>query len=127
MTTNGPAGPRPGWYGRLAGAASRRRRRVMSRSLSAGSRAFSQEPQEDRVRLYGRERVQDRPSRPGSRLRGAGRMSASLTASAPAIGLAMLGAVCFAGAAVLQHRAVAATTPVPATPAVRTPCFRCPD
>ena len=38
-------------------------------------------------------------------------MTALLSGSGPAIILAMLGAVCFAGAAVLQHRAVTAATP----------------
>ena len=41
-------------------------------------------------------------------------MTACFSGSGPAIVLAMLGAVCFAGAAVLQHRAVTAATPAPA-------------
>lgn len=41
-------------------------------------------------------------------------MTTVLSGSGPAILLAVLGAVCFAGAAVLQHRAVAATAPLPA-------------
>ena len=43
-------------------------------------------------------------------------MTAFFSGSGPAIVLATLGAVCFAGAAVLQHRAVTAATPAPAAP-----------
>ena len=111
MTTNGVPGPRPGHRSRITGAT-----RVVPAPSSVpivirGSHAFSTATTEDRVLWMCGERTSgDPPGGPAERRRRPGHgcpdvvgVTAVLTGSGLAIVLAVLGAVCFAGAAVLQH------------------------